>query len=161
MFSIVKVLIPYVCRNKNQMKYLTAICEESWKSLPVVDKFWGLALGSMLIPLVDSFTWFEVNLRAFVFAIILSDWIILKSYMSMLFRQTSEEVNVIDSGGFLAFKTSIVGSQWLFSSMLISSPNFRRISLRYAMALPIKYSFFSDSCHGVCYANWFADHHFW
>ena len=155
-----KVLIPYVCRNKNQMKYLTAIREESWKSLPVVDKFWGLALGSMLIPPVNSFTWLEVNLRASVFAIILSDWIILKSHMSMLFRQTSEEVDVIDSGGFLAFKTSNVGSQWLFSSMLISSPNFRRTSLRYAMALPIKYSFFSDF-HGVCYANWFADHHFW
>ena len=31
--------------------------------------------------------------------------------MSMLFRQTSEEVDVIDSGGFLAFKTSNVGSQ--------------------------------------------------
>ena len=72
--------------------------------------------------------------------------------MSMLFRQTSEEVDVIDSGGFLAFKTSNVGSQLLFSSMLISSPNFRRTSLRYAMALPIKYSFFSDF-HGVCYAN--------
>ena len=28
-FSIVKVLIPYVCRNNNQMKYLTAIREES------------------------------------------------------------------------------------------------------------------------------------
>ena len=59
------------------MKYLTVIREESWKSLPVVEKFGRLALVSMLIPLVDSFTWSEVNLCAFAFVIFVSDWFIL------------------------------------------------------------------------------------
>ena len=48
---------------------------------------------------------------------------------------------MIDSGGFLSFKTSNVGDQLLFSSMLLSSSNFMRSSLRYATALPMKYSF--------------------
>ena len=38
------------------MKYFTAACEESQKSLLVVERFGELALGSILIPVVDSFT---------------------------------------------------------------------------------------------------------
>ena len=64
-----------------------------------------------------------------------------RSHMSILFQQTSEEVDGIDSGEFLAFKTSNIGGQWLFLSMLVSSTNFRRSSLRYATALSMKYSF--------------------
>ena len=35
------------------MKYLKAIREEPWKSFPVVEKIWGLSLGSMLTRLHD------------------------------------------------------------------------------------------------------------
>ena len=58
------------------MKYLTAIRKEFWKSLTVVETTGGLALGSILILLVDSIRWLAVNLRVFVLAIFVSYWLI-------------------------------------------------------------------------------------
>ena len=86
-----------------------------------LETFGGLALGSILISLVDSFTWLELNLRAFVLVIFVSDWLILASEDPL----KGQRVNV--------------GGQWLFS--LVSSTNFRRSCLRYATALPMNYSF--------------------
>ena len=69
-------MIPHVFRNNSKVKYLTAICEEFWNSLPVVETIGGLALGLILIPLVDSITSLAVTLRAFVLALFVSDWLI-------------------------------------------------------------------------------------
>ena len=86
-----------------------------------LETFGGLALGSILISLVDSFTWLELNLRAFVLVIFVSDWLILASEDPLKGQRAN------------------VGGQWLFS--LVSSTNFRRSCLRYATALPMNYSF--------------------
>ena len=119
-----------------------------------MEKLGGLALGSMLIPLVDSFTWLEVNLRAFAFAIFVSHWSILAFEDSLkrqnvlqlwIFRYWSYKLNLLhmslpnrwffQESHVYVVPTDQLRSRWL---ILVAS---QYLKLQMLTALPLKYSF--------------------